>query len=157
MRLRYTLTITLIVIHLLSVLSSTPKDINVLADEFIHLFNQSMRNISKLTYPYFDISIRDIQPLFKYAMIIFREGLNRIITYKECTVYFIFTMDITDRDGLIYFTKKNQIISLNYPALNLIEASDLTFDIFGSTEPTSFEFQMKELENFQVFSSLFEN
>ena len=124
MRLRYTLTITLIVIHLLSVLSSTPKDINVLADEFIHLFNQSMRNISKLTYPYFDISIRDIQPLFKYAMIIFREGLNRIITYKECTVYFIFTMDITDRDGLIYFTKKNQIISLNYPALNFCAESD---------------------------------
>ena len=34
---------------------------------------------------------------------------------------------------------------------------NLTADIFGSTEPTSFEFQMKELENFQVFSSLFEN
>ena len=157
MRLRYTLIIIVIIINLLCVLSSTPKDINVLAEEFLHLFNQPILNVSELTYPYFDITIKDVQPLFTYTMLIFREGIKRIITYKECTVNFIFTIDIKDKDGLIYFTKKNQMISLNYPALHLIEASDLTFDIFGATEPTSFDFQMKDLEHFEVFSSLFEN
>ena len=106
MRLRYTLIIIVIIINLLCVLSSTPKDINVLAEEFLHLFNQPILNVSELTYPYFDITIKDVQPLFTYTMLIFREGINRIITYKECTVNFIFTIDIKDKDGLIYFTKK---------------------------------------------------
>lgn len=136
---------------------STAKDINVLADEFIHLFNAPLEKELKVSYPYFDISIKDIQPLFTYTMLILKEGGTRQIIYKPCTVSFIFSIDITDSNGLVYITKKNQILSINYPSLSLIEESDFTFDIVNATEPTGFDLQFNDLKNFLVFTNLFED